>query len=383
MAKRRAHGEGSVYQIKDGSWRGSVQLGGGKRKYVRGDTRTEALRQMVEVRARVEQGLPATDGQLKVGAYLDKWLEDSAKPSVRPRTYDSYSSHIQHHLRPRLGHVRLADLSPGHVQRLLNDIQAAGLSANTAVRIHATLRRALNQALRWGLITRNVASLVDLPKVDHPEMQPFTPEQARAFLEAIRGDRLEALYAVAFAMGLRQGEALGLRWRDIDLDGRQLQIRYQLQRHQRGDDVVPLTPPNGLVPTKSHRSRRALVIPDTLVEKLRLHRALQNRERILAGDQWIDFDLVFASRKGSPLIGTRQSLLFQRHLEAAGLPKRRFHDMRHSCGTILAAQGVPLVEIQTILGHAEITTTMRYVHSLPESQRQAARQMDQALWGTG
>lgn len=123
------------------------------------------------------------------------------------------------------------------------------------------------------------------------------------------------------------------------------------------------------------------MIPESLVGQLRAHRARQARERLLAGDSWVDHDLVFTSRKGSPLTGSRQTLRFQQLLDKAGLPRRRFHDMRHSCGTILAAQGVPLVEVMAILGHAEIKTTMRYIHSLPESQRRAAEKIDEVLWG--
>jgi len=383
MAKRRAHGEGTIVQLENGTWRGAVSIGGGKRKWVRGATRAEVVRQIGEVKARRDKGLPVADAREKVGHFLDEWLENSAKRSVRPRTYDSYAGHVRNHLAPALGNIRLADLSPAHVQRMLVDIQTGGLSANSVVRVHATLRRALNQAERWGLVHRNVAKLVDLPEVKPKEIEPFTPEEARAFLDAVAGDRLEALYSVAMAMGLRQGEALGLRWQDVDLERREMTVRFQLQRNPRGEGMIQLDGNRGLVPTKSHRSRRSLVIPETLADKLRAHRARQGRERLLMGDDWVDHGLVFTTRKGTPLDGAEQTRRFRMLLAANGLPPRRFHDMRHSCGTILAAQGVPLSEVMEILGHSNIAVTMRYVHSLPETRRHAAQKMDDALWGSG
>lgn len=175
MAKRRAHGEGSVVQLADGSWRAVVPIGEGRRKWIRGATRAEVVKKAMEAKASRDQGLPVADGRIRMGPFLDQWLKDSVRPSVRPRTYDSYSGHVRMHLKPRLGSVRLADLTPGHVQRLVNDLQEEGLSANTAVRVHATLRRALNHAERWGLATRNVARLVDLPKVEQQKSNRSPP----------------------------------------------------------------------------------------------------------------------------------------------------------------------------------------------------------------
>ena len=381
MAKRRAHGEGSIYQIADGTWRGSVQIGEGRRKYVRGTTRTEVVRQIVELRARIEEGRPALDGRVRVGQFLAQWLEDSARPSVRASTYRSYAMHLRLYLVPELGNVKLAELTPGHVQRLMNRMVASGLSPTTAVRVHATLRRALGEAERWGLVSRNVAKLVNMPKQERHEIEPFTPDEARTLLAAVKGHRLEALYAVAVAMGLRQGEALGLRWQDVDLDARSIRIRHQLQRRATGDDVIPLLTNRSLVPTKTHRSRRALVVPATLAAQLRAHRARQARERLLAGADWMEHDLVFTTRRGGPIDARNLLRDYKALLRSADLPDRRFHDLRHSCGSFLAAQGVPLVEIQTILGHAQISTTMVYVHSLSESMHRAADQMDQMLWG--
>lgn len=381
MAKRRAHGEGSVVQLADGTWRAVVPIGGGRRKWVRGKTRAEVVRKASELKAKRDQGLPVTTGSATVGEYLDAWLADAA-PSLRTGTYRSHESSVRIHLKPGIGRHRLDQLGPAHVQRLMNDLSAGGLSSSSVIRIHATLRRALTQAERWGLVARNVAKLVDLPSLKRPEIEPFTSDEAREFLALLKGHRMEALYSVAISLGLRQGEALGLRWSDVDLDNRVLNVRHQLQTKPRGGDIEWLTETRGLVPTKSHRSRRLLPIPVPLADQLRLHRANQSRDRLMAGDRWVEHDLVFPTRHGMPYDGVNITHRFQAFLAEHGLPRRRFHDLRHSCGSLLAAQGVPLHEVQAILGHAQLSTTMIYVHSVPEGMRRATDQMGDALWGT-
>lgn len=388
MARRRggkrARGEGSIYQIEDGTWRGAISIGGGKRKYARGDTQADVVRQLTELKAQRDQGLPisTTGRSLTLGQFLDHWIE-SVGPSKRPKTMDSYAGHIRVHLKPALGHVRLAELTTQQVQRAISGWSRGGLKARTVQRIHATLRAALNKAEQWGMVTRNVAAtrLVDLPKIEEFERQPLTLDEARRFLDAVRGHRLEALYAVALALGLRQGEALGLRWQDLDLDAGRLSVRWQMQRNPRGEQVIEIDGNRGLVPVKTHRSRRPISVPDALVAGIRAHRALQRRERLMAGDAWQDFDLVFTTTKGRPLDGSEETRRFQRLLAAAGIPRRRFHEMRHSCGTMLAALGVPLRDVQAILGHANIQTTMTYVHATPEAQAEAARRIGRALFG--
>lgn len=378
VAKRRAHGEGSIYQIQDGTWRAIVPLGNGKRRYLRAQTRAELVRKTTAAKSARDAGRPTS--RESVAAYLDRWLV-YVRTAVRPRTADGYASHVEHHLRPALGDIRLVDLKPEHVHGMMTGLAEQGLAPLTITHVHATLRRALTQAERWALVQQNVARLVQQPRRPPRELDPLTPDEARALLRAVNGHRLRALYAVALALGLRQGEALGLRWSDIDVDQGQMTVRYQLQRRSLTADAILLTPKAGLVPTKTHRSQRSVALPPAIVANLVEHRRRQDLEREVAGTKWVETGLVFTTAHGTPLDGPRLTRQLHKILADAGLPDRRWHDLRHSCGSILAAHGVPLPEIQRILGHAQITTTGVYLHSLSDAQRAAAQRMQDVLFG--
>jgi hypothetical protein len=195
---RRGHGEGSIFKATDGRWVAEIDLGHQdgkrKRKKLYGKTQKEVQEKLRAALRAKEQGLPPTPECQTVGQFLDQWLDETAKPTIRPRTYPSYSDLIRLHIRPALGRQRLQKLTPQELQSLLNTKQVQGLSASTVKYIHAVLRRSLGQAVKWGLVARNVAALVDPPRVEREEVVVFTPAQARTFLDAIRGHRLEALY---------------------------------------------------------------------------------------------------------------------------------------------------------------------------------------------
>jgi len=305
---------------------------------------------------------------LTVGKFLDQWMIEVVQPSVRPWTYRGYEVHVRLHIKPALGNLALEAVSPRHVQALLNQKLAEGLAPKTVRYIRGTLRTAFKQATRWGLIVRNPVDAVDGPKVERFEIRPFTPDEARQFLSAIRGERLEALYSVALTMGLRQGEALGLRWQDVDLDLGNLRINKQLQRI------------NGkfqLVEPKTPRSRRTLALPASIVVGLREHWNRQLNERSVVGERWEASDLVFTTDRGRPLDGTVVSHHFHRQLDRAGLMQRRFHDLRHSCATLLLVQGVSPRVVMDVLGHSQIALTMNtYTHVLPQLRREAADRME-------
>lgn len=373
----RGKGEGSIYQRPDGRWVAQVDLGikGGKRrrKYIYGKTRKAVADRLVVALRDQQQGLLiGTEGQ-SVGQFLEHWLESSAKPAVRPSTYRSYAMHVRLHLKPAFGSIKLTKLAPQHIQAFMNDRLNEGLSPNTVLRIRSTLRRALNQGMKWGLIARNPATLVDPPKAERHEVEPMTPEEARRFLEGIKGHRFEALYLIALGVGLRQGEILAIRWADLDLGAGTLSVRNSIQRV------------NGklkLVPPKGHHAVRALALPPTVVDRLRERRTIQRRERLLAGGMWVDEGFVFTNRWGGPLDGTNIYHQFQNLLAACGLPRRRFHDLRHSCASFLLAQGIPPRVVMAQLGHSQISLTMdTYSHVLPAVQREAAEQIDQFLAG--
>jgi integrase len=278
---------------------------------------------------------------------------------------------VDKHLTPALGRVPLGKFGPADVQRYLNGKLESGQSARSVQYHRAGLRTALNQALKWGLVARNVAALVDPPRVRRPEVKALDFEQALALLEAVRGDRLEALYTVALAIGLRQGEALGLHWRDVDLDDGTLTVRTTLQRI--GGRLQ-------LVEPKTDRSRRTVHLLAFAMGALRTHKVRQLEERLQDGAYWQDSGLVFTTQAGRPIAKENLRRPWARPLKDAGLPRIRFHDLPHSCASLLRAQGADARLIMEILGHSQISTTLdAYTHLFASAGQEAAARMDAAL----
>lgn len=388
---RRTKGEGSIYKDpRNGRWVGMLDLGwrDGRRlrKTVRGESKRAVADELTRLRAERQRGIvPLTDERTTVASFLEAWLTD-VRGSIRPSTFVSYEGHVRLHITPAIGRLKLTQLTPQHVRGLLESAARAGRSPRTAQLTHAVLRRALGQATRDGLVARNVASLVQAPRVTRTEIQPFAPEEARAFLAAVAGDRLEALYTVALALGLRQGEALALRWSDIDLESGRMSVRGTLSRtprQLRGDDAGRGTRYQISEP-KTARSRRTLTMPRLVVTALREHRRRQLEERLWAGSRWHDeWDLVFSTTIGTPLDARNVSTAFARALDTAGLRRIRFHDLRHSAATLMLAQGVPARVIMETLGHSQIGMTLNlYAHVLPSLQQEAADRLD-AVLGAG
>ena len=292
---------------------------------------------------------------------------------MRPLTYASYAQVIRLHINPGLGRIALQRLTPAEVQHWLKERQRFGAGPRTCQYARAILRSALAQAVRWGYITRNVAALVDSPRVPRHEIQPLSPDQARTLLFQAREHRLGALVTVALSLGLRLGEALGLRWEAVDLETATLHVRVALQRVARSWQLVE---------PKSERSRRSIALPDVAVSALREHRVRQLEERLAAGSRWQENGFVFTSRTGTPLEPRNVTREFHGLLADAGLPRFRFHDLRHTAATFLLAQGVDPRTIMETLGHSQISLTMNtYGHVLPSLQRDAARKMDRMLLG--
>jgi integrase len=374
---RRGPNEGSIYQRQDGRWEGAVHLGyeNGRRvrKFVIGHTRAEVAAKLGPLLRARDERRPVPDQRVKLGPFLRQWLDEVAKPGLRASTYATYDDIVRLHLIPGLGRIAIAKLTPLDVQTLLNAKLAAGLSPKRVLHIRAVLRRALVTAERWGLASRNVARLVDPPRVPRYEIRPLTPDEAHTLLEASAEDRLHALYVTALATGLRQGELLGLRWEDVDLETRRLHVRHALARVQ--GKLVLLEP-------KTERSRRTLVLPEIAVTGLRAHRTRQRMERLVAGSRWQETGYVFTTTRGSPLDAATVTRAFQAALQRAGLPHCRFHDMRHTAATFLLAQGFTLEDVKNLLGHSTITLTSNtYGHVLEQRQQQVAAGMDAILGG--
>ncbi len=285
-------------------------------------------------------------------------LQDAVADTVRPVTFAKYEQIVRNHAKPALGRLRLQTLTPAHVRGLYREKLDSGLSPSTVQYIHVTLNKALKQAVADGLIPRNVCEAVKPPRPQKREIAPLSPDQARRFLEACQGEQLEALFVLAVHTGMRQGELLGLHWEDVDLEAGALRVRRALA--QTNDGPV-LTAPKGA------KSRRRIKLTGAAVEALKRHKAAQNAERLRFGGLWEDRGLVFPNRTGrflSPSLLTDGPL--KRPLERAGLSPIRFHDLRHTCATILLSRGVHAKLVQELLGHATISITLdTYSHVLP------------------
>jgi integrase len=371
VAKKRGNGEGSITRRKDGLYmaRYTVQTtAGSKRKAIYGKTRQEVSEKLNKALADRDGGLIFDAENLTVSEYLDRWLRDSVRGSVRPNTYKSYGQQVRCYLKPSLGRMKLRKLSPMHVQGMYREMQDRGLSARTVQYTHAVLHRALKQARRWGVVGRNVAEDVDPPQVKREEMRPLNPDQTRALLKAAEGNRLDALYIVAIHTGMRPGEILALKWDDVDLDSGTLQVNRALSG---GEFTAP----------KTARSRRRIKLTAGSVKALRAHRKRQLEERMQHAGLWQDYGLVFPSTVGTPLNHRNLVRSFKALLKRAGLSQAvRLYDLRHTCATLLLSRNVHPKYVQELLGHASIALTLdTYSHVIPGMDGGTASAMEDAL----
>ncbi len=389
MGKRRAQGDGALFARNKGTkrelWIGRVVLPDGTRVEVSGKTQAITRQKLEAAKDAAAKGLPVKVDRQSTAEFLARWLEDTAKPTLRPTTYRAYETRVRLYLVPRIGRIPLAQLGPQHVQALQNDLLntkmiarnrggSGYLSPATVLDTRRVLHKALSQAVKWGMIPRNPVELVDPPSVQRPEVQPLDPDQARTLLGALVGNRLEALYTVALALGLRRGEALGLKWSDVDQTEGTLTVRRALYRV------------NGklqLMDVKTRKSRRTIALPLVATRALVLHKKRQDAEREAAANFWRETGLVFTTAVGTPLEPRNVNRHFASLLKAAGLPHQRFHDLRHACASLLLAQGLDLKVVQEVLGHSSITITGDlYAHVLIGLKRKAAAGMD-ALFDPG
>jgi integrase len=299
---------------------------------------------------------------------------------LRDSTWVSYRMNVQKHLVPGLGAVELQRLTPAQLNVFYRELltrgrrnTAGGLAPKTVRYIHSILHRALRDAVRWGFVVRNVADAADPPKPKTPEMRVWSPAQLRVFLDHVRTDRLYAAWLLAATTGMRRGEILGLRWSDLDLEAGRVAVRrprivvdYQVQVSE----------------PKTAKGRRSLALDPATVAALRAHRARQAEERLAVGSRYQDSELVFTRLDGTGFHPERFSSWFRQHVRAAGLPRIRLHDVRHSYATAALAAGVPAKVVSERLGHAAIAITMdTYSHVLPGLDEQAAGQVAGLILG--
>lgn len=371
---RRGHGEGSIGLLKDGRWLGRASLDG-RRKAFYGKTRSDVAKRLATAIKAHQDGLPTPNDRQTFGQFTEKWIA-AITPTVREKTAWNYANLLRHHAIPHIGKIQLTKLQPADLIRLYEKRRKAGAAPRSVLHLHRVLFRCLRFAERRGDVTRNVAALVDAPKVARTEFRCLTEADARLLLGVVEGDRLEALLILALSTGMRSGELLGLTWRAVDFDRGSVSVVASMQWTPRG---------MALAEPKTTRSRRVIDIEPRVIAALKRHRAAQEMEhRVLGADARGPIpDLVFTTRTGRPIEG--RNLIrewFRPLLVRAGLPAIRIHDLRHSYASIALARGVHPKVVQEALGHSTIAVTLDlYSHVVPSLQREAAKEMGEALFG--
>lgn len=368
---------GQVIRRGESTWLVRIALGraaSGKRmhhnKTVKG-TKKDAQRYLTKTLREMDTDTFVDASPLTLGAFLHQWLETAAKPRVREKTLLDYTRLADSYLIPALGHRKLSQLTPGEVQAVYAAMQARGLSPRTVRYVHSVLHGALEQAVRWNMLAKNVAKLVNLPRQDRREMHALSASEATTFLAASKGTRWDALWVLLLTTGLRPGEALGLKWSDIESG----KIRVQRALTRIGSSW-------SLVEPKTSRARRVVTLPKSAMESLTAHRLRQVQDRLRAGPTWANHDLIFTTRKGEPL---DYRVVIRRHfkpiLEATNLPQIRPYDLRHTCATLLLGAGENVKVVSERLGHASASLTLDvYSHVLPDMQQAAAERLEEMLF---
>jgi integrase len=378
MTRRRGNGEGTIYQrSQDGRWYGVITVkdqldGKSRRKYVTAKSRAEVARKLKSLQRQIDDGLPISDKSVTVAQLFTRWYEVVLSHQVSPNTLSNYKSIADHHIIPTFGARRIALLTTNDVDRLLSWKMKEDLAKSTVQRIRSVLAQALDQAIRWDWINRNVATMARPPRMERREGRSLTPEQARHLLERLHGHHHEALYALMLSTGLRRGEALGLNWTDLDEVKGLLHVRRQLKREGK---VLVVTG------TKTSRSRRTVNLPVAMLTSLQKHRTRQEESKRALGNAWIDSGFIFTSSIGTPFEPRNLHREFKAICLDAGLGDWHPHELRHSAASLMLAHGVKLQVVSEVLGHSSIRMTADvYGHILDPDREAAAQVMNATLW---
>jgi integrase len=400
---KRANGEGTIVQRKDGRYEAKLFVpttaGTFKRLSVYGKSREECYAKYAKAKSQADDGIPIASETWTVEQYLTYWLHNVVRVERRPKTYQGYEGVVRRYLIPELGKKRLGKLNARDVRLFITRIReacqccrngwdasrqqprccakpepeccASRLSVRMIQSIHAVLRNALQTAEREEIVPRNVAKLVKVTTPKYKVNRGLSVPQARAVLGAAYNEPLCALYVLALCLGLRRGELLGLRWADVDLEAGTLEVVHALQRV--GGELRFVRP-------KTEDSERTIPLPEICIEALRAHRERQKTDRSNAWPNWQENDLVFPSRIGTPLEPDNLRRSWGRIRKTANLGDVRFHDIRHTCVSLLLDLGVPPHIVRDIVGHSDIEVTMTiYAHAALDEKRKALKKLGDAL----
>lgn len=403
--KKRAEGTrapnmaSSIYQTGDGRWHGRVSMGrrddgSPDRRHVSAKTESEVVQKVRSLEKDRDAGRVKKPGRAwTVDKWLTHWVENIAAASVRPKTLAGYRTAVYRHLVPGLGAHRTDRLEPEHLERLYSKLGCAGLKPATVHQTHRTLRTALNEAVKRGQIVKNPAVVAKAPRLTEDEIEPFTTKEARHLLGATAGRRNGTRFALALALGFRQGEALGIQWCDVDFDSATITVRRAVQRHtwehrcggtcgrKRGADC-PARSGGGLVvvDTKSKAGRRTVGVPAPIMAALRAHQKAQDAERETAADLWQDGGWVFAQPTGRLIDPRADYEEWRRLLSDSGVRPARLHDARHTAATMLLVLKVPTRAVMDVMGWSQASMATRYQHVPVEVLTGIADQVGGLLW---
>lgn len=400
---RNANGRSSIYfSERDQCWHGWVTVGvkdngQSDRRHVRGKTKAVATKKVRDLERQRDNGAIRKAGQTwTVAQWLDHWLHTIiAPPVLTENAWKAYDAAVRCHLTPGLGAHRLDRLAPEHLERLYRTMVTAGAKPGYAHQVHRTIRTALNEAVRRKHLISNPATVARAPKLDEEEVEPFSVDEIKRIMHAARLRRNGARWAVALALGLRQGEALGLMWSDVDLDSGTLVVSRSRLRpawrhgcsepcgHKYGGHCPErVAARNETAGTKSRAGRRGIGLPDQLIALLKEHRQQQVRERDTAADLWRESGYVFTNSTGQPLHPRTDHREWKTLLVAAGVSERRLHDARHTAATVLLLLGVPERAVMGVMGWANTAMAARYQHIVAAVRRDVATRVDGLLWET-
>ncbi|MGW6408985.1 tyrosine-type recombinase/integrase [Streptomyces vinaceus] len=403
---RRDNGETSIYFGADGRWHARVPMGyrdNGEpyRRHITRKTEELLKSEVKRLEKQRDQATAQQPGRLwTVEKWLWHWVENIAKETVSENTYDGYEVAVRVHLVPGIGKHRIDRLEPEHLESLYRRMKAKGSKPATAHQAHRTARTALGEAVRRGHAAKNAAALAKPPRVEEPEdeIEPYSVEEIQSLLIEVNKRRNSARWMLALALGLRQGETLGLRWADVDLENEYLKLRRNRLRPKYAHgckEAAPCGRKAGYCPlrsqvrretknTKSRAGRRAVPLPGPLVRMLRAHKEVQARERKAAGDLWTESEYVFTKPLGGPLSPNTDYHDWKKLLGDAGVRDARLHDARHTAATVLMLLGVPDRVIDQIMGWEPGTSARmraRYLHVPDAMLKDVAQKIAEAIWG--
>jgi len=372
MAKKRSHNEGSIYPRSNGKWRAQVSIDGRRLSFA-ADTKKEGLAWILETKNQMDKGLTFKGAEMNLGEFLAEWLNTVSSSSSKG-THITYSWTVRKHILPYIGDVNLMDLRPDRIQRFYHHLQKEG-SSNHAVHVtHKTLRVAMNHAVKLGLLGRNPCSGTTPPKPEQTEMKFYDDHQVKQLLKTAKeiGDRFYPFYFLAIHTGMRLSEIIGLKWEDVNWDLSTLQVKRQVM-HLKGGSYI-------FTEVKSRSGNRTIILGTQALELLKVHRREQQILISSVGEKWVDLDLVFPSYVGTPVTGSNIRRAFRRLLKASGLPKIRFHDLRHTAASLMLNHGIPVLIVSKRLGHSKPSITIDvYGHLIPSQQAEAAQLMDNLM----